>query len=63
MFRGLAYRFVAENAWAKEEYGVGLAYMMQARVTERDKPTDGDAWARVCLLGILLGGFELLVCR
>lgn len=31
MFRGLAYRFLAENAWAKDEYGVGLAYMMQAR--------------------------------
>ncbi|CAM9863696.1 unnamed protein product [Ectocarpus sp. 6 AP-2014] len=30
MFRGLAYRFLAENAWAKDEYGVGLAYMTQA---------------------------------
>eukprot|EP00903_Cladosiphon_okamuranus_P015926 g14711.t1 len=30
MFRGLAYRFLAENAWAKDEYGVGLAYMIQA---------------------------------
>lgn len=32
LFRGLAYRFLAENAWAKDEYGVGLAYMMQVKL-------------------------------
>lgn len=31
MFRALAYRFVAEKAWAKDEYGMGVAYMTQAR--------------------------------
>ncbi|CAM9378240.1 unnamed protein product [Pylaiella littoralis] len=30
IFRGMAYRFLAENAWAKDQYGVGLAYMVQA---------------------------------
>lgn len=31
VFRALAYRFVAENAWAKDKYGLGLAYMTEVR--------------------------------
>lgn len=36
MFRGLAYRFLAENAWTKDEYGVGLAYMMQVYLCRQE---------------------------
>lgn len=30
LFKALAYRFLAEAAWAKDQYGVGLALMIQA---------------------------------
>eukprot|EP00904_Undaria_pinnatifida_P007827 jgi/Undpi1/4174/HiC_scaffold_16.g07541.m1 len=48
MFKALAYRFVAETAWAKDEHGIGVAYMAQASESR---------WPYACRLSVsCLGG-------